>query len=439
MILDFIRFPLYRYRYGGTVVPFEDVQEYDNGGKGFRLIGFTKEATMQDKYFAGTGIWLVVPQSDRVAAKQMAGLVQALRNLQLAMIVRYTYNSVSTPKVMCLYPNSIDAKHNSFCMYELFYKDNFVDISFPRLRSKRTELSDEQYAAVDKLIDAMDLMGESTENDMDDGVGKKSKEQFKHLMNPSLQHTFRALANRRLNPDEPVIKMDDDLMGLLTPPTSDATKSHIETIKTLFPLETVKVSSKDAFFEKMRKPDDSGYTSISGNSSNGANSENALKTNDISIAIGTINPVKDFAECMASGAPLHRVAEKMEDVITKLIIYSTEMSEPYRLKIHKSFSAYRAAAVEHAHYLYNDWLVKLQKTMNERGKAYLWPSLVADKGYGLITRTESAQSIVTEADAQRFNENKNELVQDRPNQSQDDDGIDMEYNQQIEDAMKDLF
>lgn len=390
---------------------------------------------MKDEYFAGTGIWLVVPQSDRVAEKQMAALVQALRNLQLAMIVRYTYSNSATPKVMCLYPNSIDTKHNSFFMYELFYKDNFVDISFPRLRSKRTELSDEQYEAVDKLIDSMDLMGEVT--NADDGTVKKSKEYFKHLMNPTVQHTYRALANRRLNPDEPVIKMDDDLMGSLETPKIVAAKPHIKTIKALFPLEPVKVPSKEKFLAKMRKSDESGYTSIADNSSIDETIKNI--PNDIRIQIGTIDPLKDFAECIASGAALHRVAKKMEDVITQLIINLTELSEPYKLKIHKSLLAYRATAVEQAPYLYNDWMSVLQRTMNDRGKAYLWSTLVADKGYGLITSAESAQSTVSEADAQRFNENKNELVPDQPHQAEDDDGIDMEYNQQLQDAEKDVF
>lgn len=427
----------WRYWYGGSVVPFEDVQEYDNGGKGFRLIGFTKESSMQHEYFAGTGVWLVVAQEDRMSKAQLTALVQAIRNLKLAMIVRYTYSNTTAPKVMCLYPNTINTEHNSFFMYELFYKESFVDISFPRLKSKRTELSDEQYQAVDRFIDAMDLMGGMHENTVDvDGADKKPKEHFKHLLNPSLQHTYRALAQRHLNPDQPVLKMDDDLMGMLSTPKKEEAKPHVETLKKLFPLEAAKSSTKEAFFAKMRKIDDSGYTSISDSSSvsSGASSGGS-KPHDI----GTINPVDDFSKGMDANAPFHQLAKKMQEVIVKLIIHATDMSVPYQTKIHNSIAVYRTAAVEKAPYLYNEWMVELQKTMNERGKTYLWPQLVADKGFGLITSTESAVSTVSVEDAKRFDENKGEYLAGQGNNSEQDDGIDMEYNQQVEDAMRELF
>lgn len=422
------------------MVPFEDVQEYDNGGKGFRLIGFTKESAMQYEYFAGTGVWLVVAQEDRMAKAQLTALVQALRNLKLAMIVRYTYSNASAPKIMCLYPNSTNTQHNSFFMYELFYKDSFVDISFPRLQSKRTELSAEQYAAVDRFIDAMDLMGGSgaNENSMDvDCADKKPKEYFKHLLNPSLQHTYRALAHRHLNPSEPVLKMDADLMAMLSTPKADEARPHIDALKGLFPLEAAKASTKEQLYAKMRKGDDSGYTSIadslSVSSGSGANKVH------VAFDIGTINPVDDFAKGLDADAPFHQLAKKMQDVIVKLIIHATEMSVPYQAKIHDSIAVYRAAAIEKAPYLYNEWMIELQRTMNERGKTYLWAQLVADKGFGLITSTESAASTVSDDDAKRFGDNKGEYLGGQANDPDLDDGIDMEYNQQMEDVMRELF
>lgn len=360
----------------------------------------------------------------------MAALVQALRNLQLTMIVRYTYNIKATPKLMCIYPNSRNTKHNTFFMHELFYKDSYIDITFPRLQAKRTELNDEQYKAIDQFIDVMDLTDGTNENASNDNNidGQNSKEYFKHLYNPAIEHTYCALAHRHLNPDESLLKLNDDLKAMLMPPNKDHAMPHIETLKSLFALEPAKVSSKEAFYGKMRQIDDSGNASMADSSI-----ISSVSTTNVTCEIGTINPVEDFSKCLVAGAAFHRLAMKMQEVIEKLIIFSTEMSEPYKAKIHKSISAYRAAAIEKAPYLYNEWMIVLQKTMNDRAKAYLWPSLFAEKGYGLITSTESALSTVSEADAKRFNENKND------GNMESDDGIGMEHNKEIEDAMEDLF
>lgn len=386
---------------------------------------------MKDDYFAGGGIWLVAPQNDSLARKQITALVQALRNLQLTMIVRYTYNKKSTPKLMCMYPNSRNIKHNTFFMHELFYKDSQIDVQFPRLQAKRTELNDEQYKAIDQFIDAMDLTGGMNENASNE---TQSKEQFKHLLNPSLEHTYRALAHRHFKPDEPLLNLSDDLAAMLTPPNKEDAKPHVDTLKSLFTLETAKVSSKEAFYGKMRQIDDSGNASMADSAN--SSSVSTINASNVSCDIGTINPVEDFSKCLVAGVAFHRLAMKMQEVIEKLIIFSTDMSEPYQKKIHKSVSAYRAAAIKKAPYLYNEWIVVLQKTMNDRGKAYLWPSLIAEKGYGLITSIESALSTVSEADAKRFNENKGD--QNEGN-LENDDGIDMEHNKEIEDAMEELF
>lgn len=67
----------------------------------------------------------------------------------------------------------------------------------PSLSSRKTEQSAEQLAAVDKLIDAMDLMNAQV-NDDEDGNEGKATEAFKwnKLLNPTAQYMYRVISHR---------------------------------------------------------------------------------------------------------------------------------------------------------------------------------------------------------------------------------------------------
>ncbi len=62
---------------------------------------------------------------------------------------------------------------------------------FPGLKTSKDTPSQEQYEAVENLIDSMDLM-EAFDGDGD------CNEAFAHkkLLNPTIQYTYRALAHR---------------------------------------------------------------------------------------------------------------------------------------------------------------------------------------------------------------------------------------------------
>lgn len=75
------------------------------------------------------------------------------------------------------------------------YSDNITALEIPSLRGKKTEPNDEQYAAVDALIDAMDLMDSVDTDDGDDGT-KTEAFAYTKLLNPTLQHVYRVISHR---------------------------------------------------------------------------------------------------------------------------------------------------------------------------------------------------------------------------------------------------
>lgn len=376
---------------------------------------------------AGTGIWLVVPQKgSTVAQKYMSALVTAMRIKDLALVARYTYHKTASPKIMILFPNTVNSNHNSFLMYELFYKDNFVKVNFPTLRSKKNEtITNEQYDAVEKFIDSMDLMsGASEAMDVEDNIEKPSNEYFKRLLDPSLQHMYRAIANRVINPKDPVLKLDNDLMEMLQPPKKSEAKPYVDKIKTLFPLEEAKVTGKEAFLEKMRKVDDSGYaSSMSEKTSSDINSP----VSDI-IEIGTVEPAKDFVELYRRGERFHVLAKQMQNIINELTFKTVTMANQ---KISEAMFSLRETAKEKAPYIFNEWVVEFKEKLIQRGKLTFWNDYIVKNHLGLITAEESEMSTVSEEDANNFYQNKKHTAAP-------DSGIDQEMAENLDDMFNEM-
>lgn len=370
--------------YGGVSVPFEDTS-FDNGGKGFRCIGFTAASKIRNEYLEGTTIWLVVPQKGyAVSAKRFHALIQAMKNKNYALVVRYTYRNGTAPKVMALFPHD-----DSMLMYELFFKDNIVSISFPSLQSKKFTPSDEQCEFMDNFMDAMDLTGQgSSEN----ATKKSSSELLKNLLDPGLQHIYRVIAHRAVNPNAQIPKVDADLLALITPPKQDDTSIAAERMKALFPLEPPKISNKEKFLQNLQNFDDEKVDAQSIANVNVKNDSDITK-------IGTIKPAEDFLYLLNRGEPfLPALAKQIQEVIVDLVIKSVVTMND---KFHQSLFTYRETAKEKAPYQYNEWVETLKDLLKEREKIELW-QLIVDEGLGLITANESETSTVTSEEAAAF-------------------------------------
>lgn len=421
-------FNLSRYLYGQKPIVYDaaDGVGYESGGKSLKCIGFTHESLVRDEYLCGTGMWAVIAQKDSpVSERMLAALVQAMRTAQLALIVRYVYNAKSRPKMMALFPNDTlkhSPAHHSLLMHELIYKDHLVEMMLPHLRTTKTEPSAEQFEAVDRLIDAMDLTAVA-DKDIDTGEPVVS-EAFRNLLNPVLQHTYRRIAQRALHPKEPLIAPDDDLMAMLNVPrpVKDHAQPQIMKIKDLFKLETVQrdtVSRKYKTFSKINALASDGGA-IDGAA---AATDPPDNNNEVLVEIGTVTPAEDFDELLRRGERISRIAEQMQKVIQDLVFKSVIVAEE---KVLRAIIMYREQAKLHCPFRYNEWISDFKKSLLQRRKMDAWQTLIVAERAGLITTAESEISTVTDAEAETFyatsgtgtNDNNDQLAE-----AEDDDDL----------------
>lgn len=361
--------------YGDVPIPFED-DKFDSGEKGLKFIGFTNINNIQDVHLVGDTIWVVVPQDGMVtSARRFAAMIAAMHNLNLAIIARYTYRNGTAPKLMALFPNE-----NSMLMHELFYKENMVEMRFPLLKSKSTTPSEQQLGAMDKFIDSMDL----TSNNDD------QPEPFKKLLDPGLQHMYRAIAHRAINPNEPVLKVDDEIMALVRPPVRT---TNADELKTLFPMEPQKLTSKEAWLQKVLKLE----------------KEETNESTDPSInvekpayhdvhEVGTVTPAEDFIKLLEMGESFNKLAVQIQTVIYDLAIRPLVSMDD---KVLKALHVYREEAKQKDAFKYNEWIEQFKETLKEREKKQLF-ELIIKENLGLITAKESETSTVSDVDAQQF-------------------------------------
>lgn len=388
--------------YGQQPVVSEGI-EYNSGGRSFKCVGFTSQTNVHDEYLTGTGIWAVVAQKNcPVAEKMLAALAKVMREMNLAMIARYVYGGNAKPKMMALFPNNLlkgKPNHHSLVMHELIFIDNYVQMQLPSLKTKKTQATDEELEAVDKLIDSMDLMSVPLEDGDDDvSAAAVTGEAFRNLLNPVLQHTYRTTAYRALHPKERLQAVDPDLIALLNAPPSVKSKAkpHAEKIKELFKLEpNVRntTSRKYEFYNKIK-----GISSVPETSVVGADG-NARDDDRIVAEIGTITPDEDFISLLERGESLATVGVQMQNVIYRIVFQSMVIPED---KIKRAFVTYREMAKSLGPFRYNEWIVEFKKLLMDNRKLEFWQTFIVKECFGLITKDESDMSTTTGAEASAF-------------------------------------
>lgn len=272
------------------------------------------------------------------------------------MIAQYTYGPKTEPKMMALLPNDINVKHpnhNSLLMHELLFTQNRFEIQVPGFVTKTTKPSTGQYQGIDDLIDAMDLEACGT---------------FKRFHDPTLQFLYQAIENRALNPQNPLIETDDEILERLhtSRHQQEQVKPFLENMKKLFELEVMKTERQT---RKVTK-------------------------------IGTATPAEDFTKLLSRGEPLQTLVPQIQNAIDKIAFQSIEIPE---IKIVKALQVYRENASKlKKPFLYNEWIGNFKKELIDRGKIGEWQRLIVAERYGLITTVESEVSTITNSDAEEF-------------------------------------
>ncbi|KAG4070343.1 hypothetical protein HA402_006485 [Bradysia odoriphaga] len=393
-------FLILSYMYGTTPVPFDESVEsrLDAGPENFRCIGFTNRNNIHDQHLSGTGVWLVKAQADVPESEKLfVALVNAMKSRELALMARYVHQRGSKAKIMALvlHPDTEKnqyKKNASLLMMEVhftgeynstewvgafiipssnghIFADDHVNMEFPPLSETKDTPSQEQYDAVESLIDSMDLM------DVDDGEGD-CYEAFanKKLLNPTIQYTYRALAHRALHPTEPLPLPEQDLMNLLDIPEKIKQNSseHVAKVKELFTLVPIVKPTKKQQLSQLLKQN-----------ANAAANTDVIEPIAVGeqqstlIEVGTITPHEDFMQLLLGG----------EKFATAVMVY-------------------RQQAIVMGAIRYNEWVKEFKRILLERCKVDVWQTVFVNGKFGLISAKETETSTVTDEEVDEFYKNE---------------------------------
>jgi hypothetical protein len=373
------------FMYGKQVCPVDEDMKFDGGKKCLSCIAFCKRTYIPPKFFIGDGCHLVVPQPNlEKAARLFAALVTAMLAKNYVMIARKIYRDSVKPHLVVLVPKKEEAGMY-LTMMELPFDEDVIYTQFPSLKSEKYKTSQEQAAAMDELVNRMDLMHAIED---DSGISE-------HIvsLNPVQQHMCNTVAYRALNPGNPLPPFDDELMKLFDVPQKIKKESQdaIDEIEKLFKLETVQARVKKPFGQKTKEVDADGDIPME--------SENESEKKTIT-KIGTITPAEDFLYLVKYSADrLTNLCDQIESIIFE---YVFRITADFTDKAIETIAAYREIAKANCPLNYNKWVREFKEAMIQRNKVDQFHKIFTTEGLGLISINESGISTISIDDQVAF-------------------------------------
>ena len=141
------------FMYGGEICPVDEDMKIENGKKCLACIAFCKKSSIPPQFNNGEGCHLVVPQrNEGKSPKLFASLVRSMQRTGYDMVARKVYRDNLKPHLVLLSPKISKDGGMYLSMVELPYAEDIVYTQFPSLKSEKNKTSDEQAAAMSKLI-----------------------------------------------------------------------------------------------------------------------------------------------------------------------------------------------------------------------------------------------------------------------------------------------
>ncbi|KAL6100702.1 xrcc5 [Pungitius sinensis] len=394
------------FRYGSDIVPFSKVDQeqmkYKHDGKCFAVLGFTKQNLVRRHHFMGNQVMKVFPaKEDEHAGIALSALIRALDGLNMAAIVRYAYNSISSPQVGAAFP-CIKKDYECLIYVQLPFTEDLRQFAFPSLENnKKFTPSENQLSAVDSLIDSMMLVEED-----DDNGGQKDMFKVHHIPNPAFQRHFQCLHHRAVSPGAPLPPMEPWLKAALERPgvITERCRGPLEEVKKKFPLTEVEKKKKLKTSAQIFGKDSEEPDAKKAKRDEEEEEEEDYNFADISegsvTSVGSVNPARDFRLLIKKKSlPFGEVCQQLTRRIEQLL---GNKNTPYYMKSITCIQAFREQSVKLGEAnLYNGYLQSLKRSIPNRGLEVFWDLLVQD-AITLISKDEVEGSTVSKTDADQF-------------------------------------
>eukprot|EP00057_Strongylocentrotus_purpuratus_P022874 XP_011677348.1 PREDICTED: X-ray repair cross-complementing protein 5 [Strongylocentrotus purpuratus] len=425
------------YRYGNDIIPISEEDkknmDYKKPGKVMQVLGFTKDSKIKKHQQIGNSVYIFYAQpDDQAAAMSFSALVNALYETNSVAIVRRAYSGSSAPRIGFLAPH-IKANYEALFYIELPFAEDLRMYTFMSLdNNKRCQPSEEQLAAVDSLIDNMDLMTAEEDEDGDTEALKP-----KNTLNPYTQRLCQCLMHRALNPDDPIPGIETAIATYLQPCRAVAVQCEpdVEAMQKLFKLEKAK-AKENVTGDSIWKASDGGDGEPARKKAKVDDEVNGGDLSMAGMAIGVVTEVGHVDPCLEDFKAI--ISQKDEDRFKEA---AGQMGKRILQLVKESFGSqlygkaldclrvYREQAIQLSEpETFNAYLRKLKDELKELLKVDFWQDVTKD-GLTLIDVTEARDSKVSKDEADKFIQEEEVPMEDEPaaaNEEEDaDDLLDM--------------
>ncbi|ETN65831.1 ku P80 DNA helicase [Anopheles darlingi] len=391
------------YMYGSTVVPYDNTidMDYKSGEAGLTCLGFTASSNILDEYLSGKGTYLVMAKKGCAGSEEkLTALVKAMMALNVVMMAAKIYRKDTKPRLQTLFPIMHEQRYPCLVMLELVFQDEINLVRFPSFLTSKHQPSPEQYAAIDKLIDSMNLM-DAVEDEH--GVSHEAFG-FNETHNPNHQFLYRSVVHRAMHPNAaslPVV--DSDISELVSVPKKlvHRAEAAMDEIKQVFPLEEQKRITRAEWLHRMAAMHQGGgdAATSSAASAPGLDAIDEESERRVVLAVGSTTPAEDFDLLLRRGEKFVTVANQMQTVIFELLF--TSMHTPVE-KVIMALMMYRGEAQKLGPFRYNEWMTEFKQVLLGRSKHEFWEQVIVREKLGLIDVSESDMSTVSVDDAIEF-------------------------------------
>ncbi|EFX00480.1 ku family DNA-binding protein [Grosmannia clavigera kw1407] len=402
------------YEYGRTAV---HISETDRNItqlktlKGLSIVGFISQDNYEPFLNMGESC-IILPrkfsEQDEVA---FSALIHAMIETKTYAVARFVAKDMKEPQLLLLFPTVAE---NIVCFYDvpLPFAEDVRTYPFPPLDkvitatgsvlSKHRLLPDDKLnQAMSDYVDAMDISMFGTD---DEGQPAEYVDLADNY-SPIIYRVNKALAFRAVHPDEPFVQVDNEFVTRFDHPPQELVRQAKSQIESLIKVADVKKVPPKA----------------KGRASRNAAANKPLSGLDVDALLGTPaaaksgkatkiskeNAIPEFKQALAGTVDVKQISDltaQMGEVVRSLITSSTgdihyaRVAENMRVMREELISLEEPA-------LYNQFTtdLKAQLVAEELGgpRLEMWWT-IRTSGLGLITKSESDESDVTDEAAREF-------------------------------------
>lgn len=423
------------YRYGKDYIPFTFEDESNMkyvSEKEMKILGFTdKNNIPRYCYMSSCDIAVSAPM-DKNSEVGLSSLIEACKENNKVIIVRFVKRNKSDPLLCVLSPYiEYDINNNNEIIYECFlinelpFGDDCRDYEFNSIMNELNNINSEEDEIIKKLIEDFDLSKMNNNNEILNPD---------RTFNPTIQRFNKCLQKRCFDSKSNIPPLDGYMLRnyeLINDVKKKRKSDIFDKMKILFPIEVIENNKNnnkklkywnkdenDKNLEKVELAGDNNINNINNDNNNVMDSINENLFEYEAKSVSTMNPIEDFNSMIKSlNVELYKVG--INGMIKVINQFMEEGNIIYDRKSKECLKAFRDGCINiGSGNEYNELLKNLKEKYSNRIKFFIDLKL---SDCGLISVKENNNVKISESEATEFwswLEPKNDVVSSLSSESE---------------------